>query len=255
MRSRHLLSVSLLAVAAMLYIPAASAQMGPHPGSGTTFHGVPPSVTSFGFGGSPGFHGVPASVTSPNFGRIPFQPHPGFGFPHPGFAHPGFGFGRHGHNRGFVNPAFGGVYYVPYAYPAYVMDPGSYDSMETDYAAPPNSDQSGAEQVRHELDALRSTVEDYRAELRSDLRREQPEPELKPEVEQPPANQPKTVLVFRDGHQLEIANYAIVGGTLYDLSEGRTKKVQLAELDLPATVKQNDDRGVNFQLPAGLKRN
>jgi hypothetical protein len=54
---------------------------------------------------------------------------------------------------------------------------------------------------------------------------------------------------------MEIVNYAIVGGTLYDLSEGRTKKVELAELDLPATVKQNDDRGVNFQLPAGLKRN
>jgi hypothetical protein len=252
MRSRHLLSVSLL-VAAILYVPAATAQMGPHSGSGTSFHsgasfhGVPPSVTSFGFGGSPGFHGVPPSVTSPNFGRIPFQPHPGFGFPHPGF---GF---RHGHNHGFVNPAFGGAYYVPYAYPAYVMDPGSYDSMETDYAAPPNSDQSGSEQIRHELDALRSTVEDYRDELRSDLKKERPAP--KPEVEQPAANQPKTVLVFRDGHQMEIVNYAIVGGTLYDLSEGRTKKVELAELDLPATVKQNDDRGVNFQLPAGLKRN
>jgi hypothetical protein len=254
MRSRHLLSVSLLAVAALLYMPAATAQMGPHSGSGisfhsgTSFHGVPPSVTSFGFGGSPGFHGVPPSVTSPNFGRIPFQPHPGFGFPHAGF-----GFGHHHHNHGFVNPAFGGAYYVPYAYPAYVMDPGAYDSMETDYAAPPNSDQSGPDQIRHELDALRSTVEDYRDELRSERQRDQPQ--AKPEVEQPAANQPKTVLVFRDGHQMEIVNYAIVGGTLYDLSEGRTKKVELAELDLPATVKQNDDRGVNFQLPAGLKRN
>lgn len=250
MRLRRLLSVSLLVVAAILYIPAAMAQMGPHSGSGpsfhsgTTFHGVPPSVTSFGFGGSPGFHGVPPSVTSPNFGRIPFHPHPVF-------PHPGFGFGSHRcRNCGFVNPAFGGAYYVPYAY---VIDPGSYDSMDTDYAAPPNSDQSGAEQIRHELDALRSTVEDYRDELRSDRQKDQPE--AKPEAEQPAASQPKTVLVFRDGHRMEIMNYAIVGGTLYDLSEGRTKKVELAELDLPATVKQNDDRGVTFQLPAGVKRN
>ncbi len=33
-------------------------------GFGTAIHGVPPSVTSFGFGGNPGFHGVPPSVTS-----------------------------------------------------------------------------------------------------------------------------------------------------------------------------------------------
>jgi hypothetical protein len=31
--------------------------------------------------------------------------------------------------------------------------------------------------------------------------------------------------------------------------------VALAELDLPATVKQNDDRGVDFQIPAGTKPN
>jgi hypothetical protein len=52
-----------------------------------------------------------------------------------------------------------------------------------------------------------------------------------------------------------VMNYAIVGTTLYDLSEARTKKVALAELDLPATVKQNDDRGVEFRLPAGVRAN
>jgi hypothetical protein len=61
------------------------------------------------------------------------------------------------------------------------------------------------------------------------------------------------VLVFKDGRRLEIVNYAIVGSTLYDLKNGLTRKVALAELDLPATVKQNDDRGVEFQLPAGAK--
>src|SRR5437660_10946888 len=42
-------------------------------GSGITLHGVPPSVTSFGFGGQAGFHGMPASVTSPNFGNQSFR--------------------------------------------------------------------------------------------------------------------------------------------------------------------------------------
>jgi len=251
MRSRGLLSVLFLAVAVLLYTPAGTAQTGPHSGSDISLHGVPASVTSFGFGGSRGFHGVPASVTSPNFGNAPFRPHPGFGF------------GHHHRNHAFVNPFYGG-YYVPYSYPGYVMEPGVDDSMEMDYAAPPNSDRSGPdprEEVRHELDALRSTVEDYRAELRSDRRaelgfdRKNDQREAKPDEQQPAASQPKTILVFRDGHQLEIVNYAIVGGTLYDLSEGRTKKVELAELDLTATVKQNGDRGVDFQLPAGVKLN
>jgi hypothetical protein len=61
------------------------------------------------------------------------------------------------------------------------------------------------------------------------------------------------VLVFKDGHQREILNYAIVGPTLFDLSDGLTRKIALAELDLAATVKQNDDRGVDFQLPASAK--
>jgi hypothetical protein len=63
------------------------------------------------------------------------------------------------------------------------------------------------------------------------------------------------LLIFKDGHQQEISNYAIVGSTLYDLSEGRSKKVQLADLDLQATVKENDERGVEFQLPAQARLN
>jgi hypothetical protein len=67
---------------------------------------------------------------------------------------------------------------------------------------------------------------------------------------QPVADQPRTVLVFKDGHQQEISNYAIVGGTLYDLSDGRSRKIAVAQLDLQATVKQNDARGIDFELPA-----
>jgi hypothetical protein len=63
------------------------------------------------------------------------------------------------------------------------------------------------------------------------------------------------VLVFKDGHQQEVSNYAIVGGTLYDLSDGRSRKIALAQLDLPATVKQNDGRGIDFELPAGVRLN
>jgi hypothetical protein len=58
------------------------------------------------------------------------------------------------------------------------------------------------------------------------------------------------VLVFKDGHQLEVANYAIVGNMLYDLTGGHRQKIALADLDLTATSKQNDDRGIDFEVPS-----
>ena len=58
-----------------------------------------------------------------------------------------------------------------------------------------------------------------------------------------------TLLVFRDKHTQEVQNYAIVGGTLWIFSEQRATKLPLSWLDIEATTKANDDRGVNFQLP------
>ncbi|MFZ0319770.1 MAG: hypothetical protein WAL56_11640 [Candidatus Sulfotelmatobacter sp.] len=72
----------------------------------------------------------------------------------------------------------------------------------------------------------------------------------------PPQHQPErteaapaTVLVFRDQHKQEIQNYAIVGQTLWNFSPQHTEKIFLSDLDLPATTKANDDRGVSFRLP------
>jgi len=71
----------------------------------------------------------------------------------------------------------------------------------------------------------------------------------------PEPPQPPTTLVFKDGHQVEVGNYAIVSQTLYDLTPGHPRKIALADLDLPATEKQNDDRGVAFQLPPSAQAN
>lgn len=60
---------------------------------------------------------------------------------------------------------------------------------------------------------------------------------------------PATVLVFKDGHTAEIHNYAIIGTTLWNLSESSARKIPLSELDVDATVKANDERGVTFKLP------
>jgi len=71
----------------------------------------------------------------------------------------------------------------------------------------------------------------------------------------PESPQPVTTIVFKDGHQIEVSNYAIVSQTLYDLTPGHPRRIALADLDLPATQKQNDDRGVVFQLPPTAQAN
>jgi hypothetical protein len=58
-----------------------------------------------------------------------------------------------------------------------------------------------------------------------------------------------TVLVFRDQHQQEVQNYAIVGPMLWSFTSQRTQKIPLSDLDLAATQKANDERGVDFHLP------
>jgi hypothetical protein len=59
-----------------------------------------------------------------------------------------------------------------------------------------------------------------------------------------------TVLVFRDQHREEIENYAIVGQSLWNLSGQRRQRIPLSSLDLIATERANDDRGIAFRVPA-----
>lgn len=60
---------------------------------------------------------------------------------------------------------------------------------------------------------------------------------------------PATVLIFRDQHKLEVQNYAIVGQTLWNFAPQHTQKIPLSDLDLTATAKANDERGLTFRLP------
>ena len=67
---------------------------------------------------------------------------------------------------------------------------------------------------------------------------------------------PPAVLVFRDGHKQEIEKYTIVGATIYTNADywssgSWTREVQIVELDVPATLKLNRERGAKFSLPSG----
>jgi hypothetical protein len=68
------------------------------------------------------------------------------------------------------------------------------------------------------------------------------------------AQLPPAVLVFRDGRRQEVSSYSIIGLALY--ASGSywtngywTQKILLADLDLPATLRANQERGIHFVLP------
>jgi hypothetical protein len=72
---------------------------------------------------------------------------------------------------------------------------------------------------------------------------------------QPPRELPPAVLVFHDGRKEEVNEYTIMNGTIYSKADywttgSWTRKIQIADLDVPATLKLNQDRGLKFVLPA-----
>lgn len=182
--------------------------------------------------------------------------HFGFGF--------GFGFGPHFPRRFFYPRVYPYVYGYPYGYPyygAYVYDPGYYGS----YYSANNYDANAAQQqqlnaevssLNQQMQQLRQENDDLREYVtRTDKYSRSPAPQPDrsiPQSLQEPASPPTpaTVLVFRDGHRIETRNYALVGNTLWILSEKRSEKVPIADLDLARTQQENEQRGVEFTAPA-----
>jgi hypothetical protein len=246
---RRLNPATVAVLALFLLVPAAPAQL----------NGGPPSVTSNGFGGSTGPRGMAPSVTSIGFGApgraAPMPPSvtsPGFSRIGPGFtSRPNFP--HHEHPNGARHSRARALYAVPYYYPY------GYDSGESyagdDPAEAEDDEYQGGPTIfdRRGPGTSRPAADDY-------AERRQTQPTAAPSAgaaaeDEPVSAQPDTLLVFKDGHQLEISNYAIVGTTLFDLTEGHHQKIPLSDLNLTATAKENDDRGIDFRLPLGFAAN
>ena len=97
-----------------------------------------------------------------------------------------------------------------------------------------------------EIDRLSDEVERLRDEQ---SRYAAPAPAPKTQAQSKPEAHEPTVLVFRDKHKQEVENYAIVGQTLWIFSEQRATKSPLSSLDVDATSRANDERGLEFRVP------
>jgi hypothetical protein len=170
-----------------------------------------------------------------------------------------------GNRNHFRNNGFGGYSGYPYYYPYY----GYGDTSNMDNSQPANNYEQPADdeapgltvferrrnyqligdspQYQRERQAQRAT--DARDEEKS-VAKNDGGGVTAPAA--PPEEVISTILIFRDGSQREIRNYALMGNGIYDLSvkPGQGKmKIMLADLDIPATIAANDQRGIDFKVP------
>jgi hypothetical protein len=161
------------------------------------------------------------------------------GYPYRGWGYPWWGFGYAGwawYPWGWWN-GWDGSYYNSYPSDTYASTYPSYV-----YVTPGVSEYSQDSQTQDQINSLRSEVDQLRwqqaqssggsksAEVRA-----------------------QTVLVYRDGHTEEVQNYAIVGKIIWIFNESHARKVLLSQLDLPATKRDNEDRGIDFVIPSSSR--
>lgn len=219
------------------------------PPANAQINGAPASVTSPGFGGR-AVNGPPASVTS--LGPQGYAPvhHPPLTSAGNGFHHDGdHDRDRHRHrgqDSNFVGPTWYAVP-VPYAVEGAPADDQQQEAADddADYQGGPTVFDRRGSGPRSYVPPVKDSAPAHSAErAREEAPAVEPDPPL-----------PSTLLIFKDGRTVEVANYAILGQTLFDLTPGRRHKFAIMDLDLEATRKQNDERGVTFQLPQTIQAN
>jgi hypothetical protein len=186
-----------------------------------------------------------ASGTSRGFTRAPAFSQP---FSRRTFSTPGLS-NRGSRLRGFRNNCFGYPcrgYGYPWLYGAY-YDPYGWGDSGSPYDDDYEHDRATANDMNQQ------SIEEQQM-----LRQEQADGDRDAYAHsvRVPGNEPQgttiipaTVLIFRDQHQKEIQNYAIVGQTLWNFAPQHPEKIPLSDLDLAATAKANDERGLTFRVP------
>ena len=162
-----------------------------------------------------------------------------------------------GESSCLLNPSFAGSFYCRQFFsgrPAWGFEPVfpswfPSTGYETEQAAPPAPET--------EPDPLAAQVGNLAAEVES-MREDQAQRDSRgaPSAEPPMAAEekpPTTLFVYRDGHQMEVQDYAILGKTLWIFSQEKTRRVPLADHDLAAARRAFEpEHGVDFVPPDPL---
>lgn len=202
---------------------------GGHMGGGFVAHGGMRSSGGAHFSGPhhSGFHG-PGFVHHPSHGPV--------------IVTRGFGFHRFAHQRFYP-------YYPLYGY-GYSYWP-SWDYDDAEYDARFGNKYDDRYQTAVEINRLANEVQQLREERDYAQAAAQPAsaPVPQPTVQAKVQEDLPVVVVFLDKHIREVKNYAVANEMLVVLDGNKRTKFPLADIDLAATMKLNDERGVDFQIP------
>jgi len=255
------IAISVTALVAPVGLWAQHGGGGHSSGGGHSFSGAHAA------GGFSGFHSSQAPVSRPNSGWSGFStarqssgawrgfttrrgPIGGRPYPGRGNRYYGYGFGPY-----VYNPYWYGYGFYPYipssmSYAGFPDDYQSQGAQPEDYGAPPT-------EAENELEDQVQQLGDEVAQLRAG-QGYPPGPGYGPGYPGPAYGAPgpsasesqlSTVLVYRDGHQMEVQNYAIYSKTVWVFGDQITRKIALSDLDVAKTKQLNDQRGVEFDVP------
>jgi hypothetical protein len=247
---RGLLTLPLLA--GLICVPL-EAQRVAHMGGGFS---APHPVGGFHSASSPAFASAPRSAPFPSPYRLRFPSR----FPTAAPYRLPYAFGRNANwYRGGHRPPYRGRgdhdrrTYVPYFYAnstylvpgllnAWWDGPYSVDATDSGMELPPeNAMQRSADP---------EPQPEQGTQQRAASNQEYPPP---PTAASPPLTLAAVTLVFKDGHTQQVRNYAMTGTTLYVLddaaSTGRRPEIPLSSIDLAATLRVNQQAGVEFTPP------
>jgi len=139
-------------------------------------------------------------------------------------------------------------YRYPYYYGAY-WSPFWWDWSSASYDR--SDDNYVAQRQAQQIDDLSQQVQDLQQEREERAYSQAPVPrppapsntkaELEPDM--------SVVLVYLDKRIEEIKNYAVANEKVVVFDNHHIKRIPLADIDLAATMKLNDERGVDFQVP------
>jgi hypothetical protein len=201
-------------------------------------------------------------TTGPRFGAMPSRAG-GFRLGAPrwfGQHRPWFNpaFRHHRFHFFFGNSCFSGAFFDPFFCNQFFFRSPFFSAQPVFwpypvYSAPyyPIAEQAPATMVDREGD-LATEIDQLKDEVARLREEEASREQARQAASQPPppvAENIPTILIFHDGRRSEVRNYAIVGQTLWALTEQRSHKIPISDLDIEATKKANADRGVEIRLP------
>jgi len=161
---------------------------------------------------------------------------------------------HHGHSGPNLIIGFRSRFRYPYgyAYPFGYYSPFWGDWYNSSYNRSNDDNYVMQRQTQQQFDQLYQQIQDLRDERdERQYSQAQAPPVPVPPVRAEAKNEAdlSVVLVFLDKRIQEVKNYAIANEKVVVFDDHHIKKIPLADIDLAATMKLNDERGVDFQVP------